>query len=292
MKPYKWLRRFYTGCIARINFCFYGFAIALKRTTEDLTKVRESVILSINNHLINMMNENGDMSPQPLSQYLSKFMVYLAENQANGSEALPSLTDMSAELGVSVSTLREELQVARALGLVEVRPRTGIKCQPYRFKPAILKSLAYAVSVDGEMFRQYSELRNHIEASYWYQAVSGLTPDDIAELQEVVRRGIQKLQSEPINIPHLEHRQLHLIIYRRLDNPFVHGILETYWDIYEAIGLSVYEDRAYLDRVWSYHQQMVEAIARQDFLSGYQALIAHMDLLFQREKQNISNPFE
>jgi DNA-binding FadR family transcriptional regulator len=242
--------------------------------------------------MINLMNENSDMSPQPLSQYLSKFMIYLAEQQGNGAEALPSLTDMSDELGVSVSTLREELQVARAMGLVEVRPRTGIKCQDYQFKPAVLKSLAYAVSVDRDMFRHYSELRNHIEASYWYQAVSGLTAEDIAELQDVIRRGLRKLKSEPINIPHLEHRQLHLIIYRRLDNPFVQGILETYWDIYEAVGLSVYEDRRYLDRVWTYHRQMVEAIARQDFLSGYQALIAHMDLLFQREKQNISNPFE
>jgi len=77
-----------------------------------------------------------------------------------------------------------------------------------------------------------------------------------------------------------------------LDNVFVSGILETYWDIYEAVGLNVYEDRKYLDRVWSYHRQMVESISQGDFLSGYQALIAHMDLLFQREKMHTKFQFE
>jgi len=58
------------------------------------------------------------------------------------------------------------------------------------------------------------------------------------------------------------------------------------------VGLSVYEDRKYLKRVWSYHQQMVDSITNTDFLSGYQALIAHMDLLFQREQQNSKTRFE
>ena len=154
------------------------------------------------------------------------------------------------------------------------------------------KSLAFVVSVEPDSFRHYSDLRNHIEASYWYQAVSSLTDRDIEELRQIIRTANEKLQSDPIQIPQREHRQLHMTIYRRLENEFVQGILEAYWDIYEAVGLSVYEDRKYLERVWLYHQQMVDSIARHDYLSGYQALIAHMDLLFQREKEPTSLPFE
>jgi len=226
------------------------------------------------------------------SHQLSNFMTYLARQMAEGVETLPSLNDLSDELGISIASLREELQVARTMGLVEVKPRTGIKCVPYRFAPAVTKSLAFAVSVKPDSFRHYSDLRNHIEASYWYQAVSSLTPADVEELQEVIRIANQKLQSDPIKIPQTEHRRLHMIIYRRLDNEFVQGILESYWDIYDAVGLSVYEDRRYLERVWQFHQQMVDAIARHDYLAGYQALITHMDLLFQRETQPTNLPFE
>jgi DNA-binding FadR family transcriptional regulator len=193
---------------------------------------------------------------------------------------------------MSVSTLREELQVARAMGLVDVKPRTGIKCLSYSFAPSVLRSLAFAVSVDRQMFRQFSDLRSHVEASYWYQAVSSLTLDDICELNQVIKKATSKLKADPIQIPHEEHRRLHLTIYRRLENCFVHGVLESYWDIYEAVGLSIYEDRKYLDRVWTYHQQMVDSISHGEFLSGYQALIAHMDLLFQREQQNSKIHFE
>ena len=226
------------------------------------------------------------------SQQLSNFMTYLARQMANGAESLPSLNDLSNELGMSIASLREELQVARAMGLVEVKPRTGIRCLPYRFAPSVTKSLSFAVSVSPDSFRHYSDLRNHTEASYWYQAVSSLTDGDIAELQEIIRVANEKLQSDPIQIPQKEHRQLHMTIYCRLDNEFVQGILESYWDIYEAVGLGVYEDRKYLERVWLYHQQMVDAIARHDYLAGYQALIAHMDLLFQREKETTTLPFE
>jgi DNA-binding FadR family transcriptional regulator len=219
-------------------------------------------------------------------------LAYLAGETAKGTESLPSLSELSKVLGMSVSTLREDLQVARAMGLVEVKPRTGIKCLPYDFTPAVLKSLAFAVSVKKENFRQFSDLRSHTEASYWYQAVSALLPEDIQKLNDIIQVAQRKLGSDPIQIPHGEHRQLHLTIYSRLNNPFVSGILESYWDIYEAVGLSVYEDRKYLKRVWSYHQQMVDSITNTDFLSGYQALIAHMDLLFQREQQNSKTRFE
>ena len=222
----------------------------------------------------------------------SEFLNYLAQETAKGAKSLPSLNQLSEERGVSVSSLREELQVARMMGFVDVKPRTGIRVLPYSFKPAVLTSLAFAVNIDSKNFRQFSDLRNHIEASYWYQAVSNLLPEDMEELEEIIVIANKKLNSDPIQIPHDEHRRLHLTIFKRLENPFVKGILEAYWDIYEAVGLSVYEDRKYLERVWLYHKQMVDAITNADYLNGYQALIAHMDLLFQREQKNSNAYFE
>ncbi|MEA3326442.1 MAG: FCD domain-containing protein [Chloroflexota bacterium] len=227
-----------------------------------------------------------------ISPKISQFLSFLAIEVTNGTEYLPSLSQLSETLGVSVSTLREELQVARAMGLVDVKPRTGIKCLPYSFTPSVLISLAYAVSIDPQNFRQFSDLRNHIEASYWYPAVSNLTSKDVQELNSIIDTANEKLASDPIQVPHDEHRRLHLTIYKRLDNRFVQGILEAYWDIYEAVGLSVYEDRKYLERVWLYHKQMVDAITTNDYLHGYHALIAHMDLLFQREQKNSKLRFE
>jgi DNA-binding FadR family transcriptional regulator len=222
------------------------------------------------------------MLRERFSPDISEFMRYLAtHNQAD--DEFPSLKDLSVELGVSLASLREQLEVARALGLVEVRPRLGTRRRAYSFTPAVRQSLRYALALDDAHFRKYSELRNHIEAAFWYEAVQKLTQADQRELQALVARAWEKLRGSPIQVPHEEHRNLHLLIYRRLENPFVTGILEAYWDAYEAVGLNVFAGGyEYLQEVWHFHQEMVVSICKGDYKAGYEALIAHTDLLYQR----------
>jgi DNA-binding FadR family transcriptional regulator len=209
-----------------------------------------------------------------------------------GNERLPALADLSKELGISIASLREQLEVARALGLVEVRPKTGIRRQEYTFRPAVIQSLSYALAISPELFKSFSDLRNHIEAAYWYQAVSMLTPEDHQHLRDLIARAQSKLRGHPVQIPHAEHRELHLSIYRRLGNPFVTGILEAYWELYEAVGLAVYTDFTYLEKVWQFHERMVEAIVNGDYSAGYQALNEHADLLYQRSRPVSRQKFE
>jgi len=217
-----------------------------------------------------------------ISPDISEFLRYLAthEEVENG---LPSLKKLSEELGVSVASLREQLEVARALGLVEVRPRLGTRRRDYSFTPAIRQSLGYALALNNEHFRKYSELRNHVESAFWHEAVEKLNEDDKSNLQLLINRAFEKLQGSPIQVPHEEHRNLHLMIYSRLENPFVTGILEAYWDAYENVGLNVFAGGyEYLQEVWGYHRQMVDAICNGNYEEGFNALIAHTDLLYQR----------
>jgi DNA-binding FadR family transcriptional regulator len=214
---------------------------------------------------------------------ISEFLRYLATHE-EVEQALPSLKQLSVKLGVSLASLREQLEVARALGLVEIKPRLGMKRRSYSFTPAINQSLGYALALSNEHFRKYADLRNHVEAAFWHQAVQKLTEEDKRELQSLVARAWEKLRGTPIQVPHEEHRHLHLKIYSRLENPFVTGILEAYWEAYEAVGLNVFAGGyEYLEEVWQYHRQMVEAICNGNFEAGYQALVQHTDLLYHRQ---------
>ncbi|HLO31933.1 MAG TPA: FCD domain-containing protein [Anaerolineales bacterium] len=222
------------------------------------------------------------MIREPLSPNISEFLRYLA-NHEDAEHGLLPLKELSVKLGISVASLREQLEVARALGLVEVRPRLGTKRRSYSFTPAIRQSLHYALALDDEHFHKYSELRNHVESSFWYEAVKKLTAEDKQELQSIVKRAFEKLQRTQIQVPHEEHRRLHLLIYSRLENPFVTGILEAYWDAYEAVGLNVFAgDYTYLKEVWRYHEIVVDAICNGNYEAGYEALIQHTELLYNR----------
>ncbi|MHB8192364.1 MAG: FadR/GntR family transcriptional regulator [Bellilinea sp.] len=224
---------------------------------------------------------------------MSEFLNYLAKTDCDGGcERIPPLAQLSQQLNISVASLREQMEVAKAMGLVEARPRTGIRRLTYTFRPAVVQSLAYALAINPETFNAYADLRSHIEAAYWYQAVNLLNEQDHQDLRELITRAFDKLHGQPVQIPHAEHRELHLAIYKRLNNPFVTGLLEAFWEVYEVFGLDVYSDLAYHERVWDYHARMVEAICNRNVTVGYDALMEHMDLIYQREKKPVSQAFE
>ena len=212
----------------------------------------------------------------------SELLEYLAKNAYPPGTRLPAIQELSTTLGISTGKLREQLEVARQLGLVEVRPKTGIRTLDFSFSRMIKTGLSVALALDPEFFFQFGVLRNNVEASFWYQAIRLLEREDKNYLQELSKRAWSKLRGYPIQIPHEEHRELHLTIFSRLDNPFVVGLLEAYWEAYEAVGLNMYADYSYLESVWSYHDQMIQAILTGDEEGGYQALVEHTGLLHNR----------
>jgi len=211
-------------------------------------------------------------------------LAFIVERGLQAGDRLPALEELSAELQISIGKLREQLEVARTLGLVEVKPRTGIRVCPYNFLPAVRLSLLYALAQDRRLFDAYSALRNHVEFAFFHEAVALLTAEDHSYLKSLVERAFAKLDEDPPRIPHVEHRELHLTIYRRLNNPFVRGLLEAYWDAYEAEGLSVFSDYDYLHEVWTHHAEIVNAIAAGDIDKAYQWLVRHTKLLQQHPK--------
>jgi DNA-binding FadR family transcriptional regulator len=209
----------------------------------------------------------------------SAFLNYMVERDVLPGERLPTLAEMSEDIGMSVGKLREQLEVARTLGLVSVRPRVGTQREPFDFLPAVRNSAFFGLATGEASFSQFSQLRRVLETGLWDEAVVRLTEADKERLREIVAQAWQKLREEPVHIPNREHRALHLTIFSRLDNPFVQGILEAYWDMYEASELTRLASYDYWLTVWSYHEQLVDAICAGEFERGRQLLVEHFRLL-------------
>jgi DNA-binding FadR family transcriptional regulator len=222
-----------------------------------------------------------------LQQLDSDLLRYIIKQNLKPGDRIPALSDLSLVLNISVSKLREQLEVARILGIVEVRPRTGIRCLEYNVMPALRLSLFFALAGDRQMFDLFSNLRIHVEVAYWHEATSRLTREDKLRLRELVEQAWSKLRDEHIIIPHKEHREFHMGIFCRLEHPFVKGILEAYWEAYEAVELNRYADYAYLENVWTYHEQIVEAIEAGDIEGSLAAFVEHTRLLRPRPNSDL-----
>lgn len=221
----------------------------------------------------------------PIKVLDSEFLTYIMEHRLQPGDQMPSLNDLSEELEINVGKLREQLEVARALGIVEARPRTGIKCKEYDFLPAIRISLLFALAMDKNRFQAFTEVRNHLEISFWHEAVAQLTDADKANLRQLVDAAWAKLNNRQfIQIPHPEHREFHLKIFTHLDNPFVQGLLRAYWEAYEAVELNTYADLAYWREAWTYHERILNCIVTGDFDAAQLAFIEHTRLLRYRHE--------
>ena len=168
------------------------------------------------------------------------------------------------------------------IGLVKTEPRKGIQLLPYSFSPAVSKSLQAALLIDRTYFDQFFHLRNQIERMYFLDAVQTIQKEGLDVLKKIVQSANSMLNESNPRIPHIEHREFHLAIYREMNNIFVIGILESFWDMYEQAGLNLYEDLEYLKNVWNYHGKIVEEIEKRKFDKAYKTLVDHMELIYKR----------
>lgn len=211
----------------------------------------------------------------------SDLLNYIIKQNIQPGEKLPTINELkeSDKLGISVGKVREQLEVARAMGLVDVRSKVGMTLRPYSFAPIARLSLLYALARDPRTFDQISDLRTHIEFVFWHQACETLQPDDFDTMQVCIEMAEKKLNDDWIRIPNDEHRTFHMTVFKRIDNPFVTGILEAYWDAYEASEANTYADYNYLRSVWDYHQRILDAIKRDDPDAAQALFLEHTRLL-------------
>ena len=222
----------------------------------------------------------------------SELLEFITSGRFNPGDRLPTISELKSEeiLGVSTSKVREQLEVARALGLVEVRSKTGMRLKDYSFTPAVRLSLFCALANDLGNFEFFSQLRTHLEIAFWHEACVLLTPDDIQAMKACIDTAQIKLNDPWIQIPYQEHRQFHMCIFKHLENPFVLGILEAYWDAYDAVELNRYADYDYLQQVWDYHARILDEICKGDIDAAKDAYIEHTKLLrYQPRMQNMGS---
>lgn len=232
-------------------------------------------------HLRN--SKEAVMSSDVLSHSILRYVIDRDLIDCEGEPAkLPPLNDLARELGVSRGKLREDMITAQAYGLIEMRPGDGTYVCPFDFYTALRPIILYSIACNRQHFDRFYRLRAQIEVAFWEEAVSALDQEDYQKLLSVLDRAESKLRGTPVEIPHKEHRDLHVLLFSKLDNPFAQGLLQTYWDAYEAVGLHRYFEFSYYESMWSSHRAMVEAIQRGRYDEGKKILLQHFTLLEDR----------
>jgi DNA-binding FadR family transcriptional regulator len=178
-------------------------------------------------------------------------------------EGLPNTQDLSAELGVSRSALREAIKVLGAKGMLEVKPRTGTRVLPRSswnlMDPELLGWCG--PSLDADLVRSLLECRHLIEPGAAALAAQRATNAQLAAIEAALERMAQA--------PSLDERveadlDFHVAVLRASGNLFLaQWGLTVSSVLLVAFRLSTGAADSY-DVAFSAHRDVVEAIRLRD----------------------------
>ena len=135
-------------------------------------------------------------------------------------EGLPNTQDLSAELGVSRSSLREAIKVLGAKGMLEVRPRTGTRVLPRSswnlMDPELLGWCG--PSLDPDLVRSLLECRELIEPGAAAMAAQRATNTQLAIIEAALERMAQAASLDERVEADLD---FHVAVLRASGNPFL-----------------------------------------------------------------------
>ncbi|MBN1866903.1 FadR family transcriptional regulator [Candidatus Sumerlaeota bacterium] len=110
---------------------------------------------------------------------------YMAENGCGVGSPLPTEAEICRETGVSRNSVREATSYLRALGIVESRPRIGMRLVR---DPGLLglHRLLTCDRLPSGQFRDVAAFRDALELGMAEEVCAHITPDEIERLQNIL----------------------------------------------------------------------------------------------------------
>lgn len=170
---------------------------------------------------------------------------------------------LAEQLGVSRNPVREALRALEATGLVEVIPRRG----------------AYVSRFEAPRARQLLELRQVLEAYAAELAACNRTDDDLAAMRACIDAGRDATADNDVVRAATCHREFHVLIERASKNEYLEPTVAPLRHQTELVFSMLVDMRGVTG--WDEHQQMFDAIERQDVEAARAATMKHMRSVFR-----------
>jgi DNA-binding FadR family transcriptional regulator len=190
--------------------------------------------------------------------------VKILRGELQPGDALPLEDELTGELAVSRTVLRESVKVLAAKGLVEARPKTGTRVRPRSkwnlLDPDVL-AWRFEASPDGDFFRNIVELRRIVEPEAARLAAERATDAEIAELEAVFRE-MEGAVDDPDTYLEADLR-FHELILQACHNELLEHMAGMMRAVFRALFVATRTPES-VRRATAMHRSIAEAIAARD----------------------------
>lgn len=223
----------------------------------DLHEVRRVRVFEHAVNQIRAVIESGDLKP---------------------GDRLPTEQDLSQDLDVSRSSIREALRVLEAEGLIEVRRGAGAFVAPRTsWKDATRSTVAAWIGQRHESLQQLLEVREYIEGLTARLAAASAEPALIQTLEEIVEEQASCCpDGQDVDlIAELDNR-FHLAISSASGNDIADEIINHILPSFNESNKAMIFAGQRAESIVKEHRAIVEAIADQDGVEAERAMRSHI----------------
>ena len=188
-------------------------------------------------------------------------------------DLLPAERELSADLGVSRSVVREALGKLDSLGLVQRRQGSGTRVAPPSNTP-VLKGFQRMFQTGNIDLNDLTEARLPLEIAMVRLAASRRTDDHVRRLQE--QQAILENEQEDIESHLRADEAFHAILAEATGNPMFGMLLESVQHLRHEPYRKHY-DEYQLRQAHAEHQAILQAITDGDANAAEAAVRAHLE---------------
>ncbi|BDY26479.1 MULTISPECIES: FadR/GntR family transcriptional regulator [Mycolicibacterium] len=170
---------------------------------------------------------------------VSRIKEYILTNHLGPGDPLPTENELSQQLGVSRSRIREAVKTLSALDIVEVRHGYGTYVGQMSFR-AMVESLAFRGMLNADdglgVFAELVDFRELIETSLADKIMASLTPQAALSMRRLTEAMAGKASAGEEFAA--EDREFHLLLMETAGTLAV-GMTGAFWDVHALASRSL-----------------------------------------------------
>jgi GntR family transcriptional repressor for pyruvate dehydrogenase complex len=197
----------------------------------------------------------------------------IREGALQPGDKLPPERELAERFAVSRSGVREGIRSLELMGLVEPRPGEGTIVRMPTFD-SLLNPLASLLAQKRELVSEMLDVRRMIEPSLAARAARHATGEEIAQLEEILRRQKAKVAAGELAIE--EDSEFHYAIARASKNSVILKVLDMLMDVLRDSRERSLQVEGRLEKSFAGHRQIAAAIKRRDAGAAELAMRGHL----------------
>jgi GntR family transcriptional regulator, transcriptional repressor for pyruvate dehydrogenase complex len=189
-------------------------------------------------------------------------------------DKLPPERELAAMFQVSRSSLRDAIRALEVMGLVEPRQGEGTVVRDLS-ADSLVNPLSSILLHKRELVSELLDLRRMIEPPLAGRAAARATPEELAHLEDILRRQKQKVDRGELAIE--EDSEFHYAIAKAARNSVVLKVLDVFMDLLRESRERSLQVQGRLQKSFTGHRRILSAIRRHDAPAAEAAMRRHIE---------------